>query len=238
MTFACTRETTIGALSMRKIALFVAVNTLLLFAHSAIADSVIFSYSDKESGVSFQGTFLGVLQDDQNSFIIESVDSFSYVIDPRLLPDAGPESSGSWNLAAVLGGDYFWFAQFGDKPQGNAYESLTLDGSYMDFTACADAKCDGNGISILAGDLFDDSLSKFDSGLKDGSPVMLVSMLSNKPLTFDSAFWYASTEASSTQAKQTNPDKPGPENVPEPPAAALFGLGVLCVRYLRRSRKA
>jgi hypothetical protein len=220
---------------MRKIALFAAVTAILLFAQSTIAETVTVSYSDKETGISFNGTFLGALQDDQNTFVIESVDSFSYIVEPNLLPDAGPESSGSWNLSTVLGGDYFWFAQFGDKPRGNAYGSLTLDGSYMDFTACSDAKCGGNGISILAGDLFDDSLSKFDIGLNDGSPVMLVSMAGNGPLTFDSAFWYASAGSNGAEAKQTSSDKQGPENVPEPSTIALFGLGLLGVAFLRRN---
>jgi hypothetical protein len=223
---------------MRKTALFAAVTAMLLFAHSAIADTVTVSYSDKETGIGFNGTFLGALQDDQNTFVIESVDSFSYVINRGLLPDASPELSESWNLSTVLGGDYFWFAQFGDKPQGNAYGSLTLDGSFMDFTACTDAKCGGNGISILAGDLFDNNLSKFDIGLKDGSPVMLVSMADYKPLTFDSAFWYASTGTNGAEAKQTSGDKQGPENVPEPPTIALFGLGLLGVAFLRRNRHA
>ena len=230
---------------MREFALFIAAATGL-FASTAFADRMTVYYGETQTGMSFKDASLGGPQDDQNSVLAESDDSFSYVARLALLPDAEPQKSGTWNLSKVLGSDYFWFAQFRDKPQGRTLPVPALDGAPRDSSVCYDATCASNSIGILASDLFDGAMANFDSGFTDTSAVTQVSTVGARPLTFDSRFWYAGAGTSSAPLQasgQSNASNnaisatTGIMHSPAPPVTALFVLVALGLPFLRRTKK-
>lgn len=172
-----------------RVSIALATACLVVGAPSARADILNFSYADPEQGFTFKGTFEGVLLDDKNTFVIQKADYFGYSVDPKQYPKVGETGSSSWDISTVVGGDYLWFGQFLGKNIGNPLGTVTLNGSYMDFAACTDPKCQENGFSMLAGNQLIGNINAIDGNFKDGVPLITASMLGDRPTFFNQDYW-------------------------------------------------
>ncbi len=186
---------------MKKITLKTALllATVLLVPTAANASTLTYSYDDG-STIHFEGTFEGELDSNNNLFAIDRTKTGT----------GGFYKSGNyqvWTLNTIdLDQQYSY--------PGNAFPSVTLDGSFMDVNAFSDDNAYGWSASVNNYFAYVQSESRF--GLNNGTEFLSA--------TFNVAYWDASVSVS-----------PIPE--PETYALMLAGLALVGVAARRRQAK-
>jgi hypothetical protein len=184
---------------MKKITLKTALllATVLSVPTAANASTLTYSYDDG-STIHFEGTFEGELDSNNNLFAIDRTKTGT----------GGFYKSGNyqaWTLKTIgLDQQYSY--------PGNAFPSVTLDGSFMDVNASSDDNAYGWSASVNNYLAYVQSESRF--GLNNG-----VEFLS---ATFNVAYWDASVSVSP---------------VPEPETYALMLAGLALVGAAARRRR-
>jgi hypothetical protein len=130
----------------------------VLTAASGRADMLSFSYIDTSNNV-LAGTMDGILQSDNNSFLVTGMGAVTLNGNPT------PALNFVDSVDDILGNGAGLF--------GNAAPAVTLDGTYLDLAACPDSNCT-DGFIISAGDAtaIMNTAPFFASGSSFGGPAI------------------------------------------------------------------
>lgn len=140
---------------------------LLLTAAAGQAGTLNFSYDLGSGRGILAGTMSGALQGDNNTFVVSSLDSYTYN------GAAGP------SLTFLTTPDSLLF-------QSVLNPKVTLNGSFMDFVACSNTNCNSEYFGWVVGD-------SFSAALYAGNPYALVShAFGGNNVPYSASNWSAS----------------------------------------------